>query len=191
MVIKNAEYLISSAKVEQCPKVELPEYAFIGRSNVGKSSLINMLADNNKLAKTSATPGKTILINHFLINKATEGKMPASLADRPWYLVDLPGYGYAEASKVEQQRWGKIIDSYLESSKNLKSAVLLVDVRHAPSKQDVQMLDYLTFNNIPVTIRYEVIPNETETAAAAGKTVCYFVFRCVIIKRKTKQERLR
>ena len=110
-----------------------------GRSNVGKSSFINMLSNNSKLAKVSATQGKTKVVNFFLMNKE-------------FVLVDLPGYGYAETSKVEQHRWGEIIDSYMESSKNLVCAVLLVDVRHLPTEQDKQMLKYFTFNNIPVTI---------------------------------------
>lgn len=137
--IKNATFIKSEVDFSNYKGFDMPEIVLLGRSNVGKSSFINMLSNNNKLAKVSATQGKTKLVNFFLMNGE-------------FIVVDLPGYGYAETSKVEQQRWGKIIDSYLESSKNLKSAVLLVDVRHAPSKQDVQMLDYLTFNNIPVTI---------------------------------------
>jgi GTP-binding protein len=152
MVIKNAEYLISSAKVEQCPKVELPEYAFIGRSNVGKSSLINMLADNNKLAKTSATPGKTILINHFLINKTTEGKMPASLADRPWYLVDLPGYGYAKRSKKDQESFEHMITSYILEREQMTLLFLLIDVRLEPQKIDLEFIEWLGENNVPFAI---------------------------------------
>ena len=116
-----------------------PEILLMGRSNVGKSSFINMLANNSKLAKVSATQGKTKLVNFFLFNKE-------------FILVDLPGYGYAETSKVEQQRWGKMIDTYLETSKNIANAILVVDIRHIPTAQDIQMLDYLTFNNIPVTI---------------------------------------
>ena len=137
--IKSSAFLKSEVDFSKYKGFDMPEIVLLGRSNVGKSSFINMLSNNNKLAKVSATQGKTKLVNFFLMNGE-------------FIVVDLPGYGYAETSKVEQQRWGKIIDSYLESSKNLKSAVLLVDVRHAPSKQDVQMLDYLTFNNIPVTI---------------------------------------
>ena len=152
MVIKNAEYLISSAKVEQCPKVELPEYAFIGRSNVGKSSLINMLADNNKLAKTSATPGKTILINHFLINKVTEGKMPASLADRPWYLVDLPGYGYAKRSKKDQESFEHMITSYILEREQMTLLFLLIDVRLDPQKIDLEFIEWLGENSVPFAI---------------------------------------
>ena len=138
-VIKNAVFLKSESELENYKGFDLPEIILLGRSNVGKSSFINMLANNSKLAKVSATQGKTKLVNFFMMNSE-------------FILVDLPGYGYAETSKVEQQRWGKIIDSYLEGSKNLKAGVLLVDVRHAPTKQDIQMLDYLTFNNIPVTI---------------------------------------
>lgn len=138
-VIKNATFLKSEVDFSNYKGFDLPEIVLLGRSNVGKSSFINMLSNNSKLAKVSATQGKTKLVNFFMMNGE-------------FIVVDLPGYGYAETSKVEQQRWGKIIDSYLESSKNLKSAVLLVDVRHAPTKQDIQMLDYLTFNNIPATI---------------------------------------
>ena len=138
-VIKSATFLKSEVDFSKYKGFDMPEIVLLGRSNVGKSSFINMLSNNNKLAKVSATQGKTKLVNFFMMNNE-------------FVLVDLPGYGYAETSKVEQQRWGKIIDSYLEGSKNLKAGVLLVDVRHAPTKQDIQMLDYLTFNNIPVTI---------------------------------------
>jgi GTP-binding protein len=138
-VIKSATFLKSEVNFENYKGFDLPEIVLLGRSNVGKSSFINMLSNNNKLAKVSATQGKTKLVNFFMMNNE-------------FILVDLPGYGYAETSKVEQQRWGKIIDSYLEGSNKLKAGVLLVDVRHAPTKQDIQMLDYLTFNNIPVTI---------------------------------------
>jgi GTP-binding protein len=138
-VIKSATFLKSEVNFEKYKGFDLPEIVLLCRSNVGKSSFINMLSNNNKLAKVSATQGKTKLVNFFMMNNE-------------FILVDLPGYGYAETSKVEQQRWGKIIDSYLEGSSKLKAGVLLVDVRHAPTKQDIQMLDYLTFNNIPVTI---------------------------------------
>lgn len=137
--IKSATFLKSEIDFSEYKGFGLPEIMLAGRSNVGKSSFINMLSGNSKLAKVSATQGKTKLVNFFLINKE-------------FILTDLPGYGYAEASKVEQQRWGKIIDSYIESSKNLVGAVLLVDVRHLPTEQDKQMLAYFTFNNIPVTI---------------------------------------
>lgn len=137
--IKSAKFLKSEIDFTDYKGFDLPEIMLAGRSNVGKSSFINMLSNNNKLAKVSATQGKTKLVNFFLINKE-------------FVLVDLPGYGYAETSKVEQQRWGKIIDSYIEATKNLVCAVLLVDVRHLPTEQDKQMLNYFTFNNIPVTI---------------------------------------
>lgn len=152
MTIRTAEYLISSAKVEQCPKEELPEYAFIGRSNVGKSSLINMLADNNKLAKTSATPGKTILINHFLINRAPEGKMPTSPADRPWYLVDLPGYGYAKRSKKDQENFEHMISSYILEREQMTLLFLLIDVRLEPQKIDLEFIEWLGENGVPFAI---------------------------------------
>lgn len=138
-VIKNAKFIKSEVDFSNYEGFGLPEIMLAGRSNVGKSSFINMLSGNGKLAKVSATQGKTKLVNFFMFNKE-------------FILADLPGYGYAEASKVEQQRWGKIIDSYIESAKNLVSAVLLVDVRHLPTEQDKQMLNYFTFNNIPVTI---------------------------------------
>lgn len=152
MTIRTAEYLISCAKVEQCPKAELPEYAFIGRSNVGKSSLINMLADNNKLAKTSATPGKTILINHFLINRAPEGKMPTSPADRPWYLVDLPGYGYAKRSKKDQENFEHMISSYILEREQMTLLFLLIDVRLEPQKIDLEFIEWLGENGVPFAI---------------------------------------
>ena len=138
-VINKAEFIKSETDFSNYKGFGLPEIMLAGRSNVGKSSFINMLSNNAKLAKVSATQGKTKLVNFFLFNKE-------------FIIADLPGYGYAEASKVEQQRWGKIIDSYMSSAKNLVSAVLLVDVRHVPSEQDKQMLNYFTFNNIPVTI---------------------------------------
>lgn len=152
MTIKTAEYLISSAKVEQCPKGGYPEYAFIGRSNVGKSSLINMLTDHSKLAKTSATPGKTILINHFLINRADEGKMPSSPADRPWYLVDLPGYGFAKRSKKDQEKFEHMISSYILEREQMSLLFLLVDVRHEPQKIDLEFIEWLGENGVPFAI---------------------------------------
>ena len=138
-VIKNAVFLKSESDAENYKGFDLPEVLLVGRSNVGKSSVINMLSNNSKLAKVSSTQGKTKLINFFMFNKE-------------FILVDLPGYGYAEASKLEQQRWSKMIDGFIERTKNLACVILLVDIRHKPTAQDIQMLDYLTFNNIPVTI---------------------------------------
>lgn len=137
--IKNAVFLKSESELENFKGFGLPEIILLGRSNVGKSSFINMLANNSKLAKVSATQGKTKLVNFFLFNK-------------DFVLVDLPGYGYAQTSKLEQQRWSKMIEGYLQNSKKIANAILVVDIRHIPTEQDVQMLDYLTFNNIPVTI---------------------------------------
>ena len=137
--IKNAVFLKSETEIENYKGFGVPEIVVLGRSNVGKSSFINMLSNNAKLAKVSSVQGKTKVINFFLFNKE-------------FVLVDLPGYGYAQTSKLEMQRWEKMINDYLEKSKTLVSSVLIVDIRHKPTEQDVQMLNYLTFNNIPVTI---------------------------------------
>lgn len=139
MKIKSAEYVISSAKVEQCPKDARTEYAFIGRSNVGKSSLINMLTNQAKLAKTSAMPGKTMLINHFLINKE-------------WYLVDLPGYGYAKRSKKEQENLQVMISSYILQREQMVNLFLLIDARHEPQKIDMEFMEWLGENGVPFSI---------------------------------------
>lgn len=139
MVIKSAEYLISSAKVEQCPAHESTEYAFIGRSNVGKSSLINMLTGFSKLAKTSSMPGKTMLINHFLINKE-------------WYLVDLPGYGFAKRSKKAQDELEEMISSYILQRELMTNLFVLIDVRHKPQRIDLEFMEWLGENGIPFSI---------------------------------------
>ena len=130
MLIKTAEFVISNSEVEKCPKDLLPEYAFIGRSNVGKSSLINMLADRKSLAKTSGKPGKTQLINHFIINKK-------------WFLVDLPGYGFAKVSKSAKQKFQQFITNYFEKRQQLVSAFVLIDIRHEPQKIDLEFMEYL------------------------------------------------
>lgn len=139
MKIKSAEYIISSAKVEQCPKEQCLEYAFIGRSNVGKSSLINMLTNQSKLAKTSSMPGKTMLINHFLINNE-------------WFLVDLPGYGYAKRSKKEQEKLEIMISSYILQREQMTNLFLLIDSRHEPQKIDMEFLEWLGENGVPFAI---------------------------------------
>ena len=139
MQIKSAEFVISNSDVAKCPKDLLPEYAFIGRSNVGKSSLINMLTARKSLAKTSGRPGKTQLINHFLINKN-------------WYLVDLPGYGYARVSKSAKKKFQKFITNYFEKRLQLISAFVLVDIRHEPQKIDLEFMEYLGLQQIPFTI---------------------------------------
>ena len=139
MNVAHAEFVVSNTKVDLCPKTNLPEYAFIGRSNVGKSSLINMLCNKKKLAKTSSRPGKTQLINHFLINKK-------------WYLVDLPGYGYARASKTQKKTFQKFIIDYFTKRKELVSAFLLIDLRHNPQPIDMDFLRWLGENFIPFSI---------------------------------------
>ena len=139
MEIKTAEFVISAPNVSQCPADTKPEYAFIGRSNVGKSSLINMLARNKKLAKTSATPGKTFLINHFIINKE-------------WYLVDLPGYGYAKRSKKEVARLDQMIRGYILGRQQLVNVFVLVDVRLEPQAIDLEFIDWLGISSIPFSI---------------------------------------
>jgi GTP-binding protein len=139
MQIKSAEFVISNQEVAKCPTNKLPEYAFIGRSNVGKSSLINMLTNQKSLAKTSGRPGKTQLINHFLINKN-------------WFLVDLPGYGYARVSKSAKKTFQKFITAYFRERKQLISAFVLVDIRHAPHTVDLAFMQWLGEHNIPFSI---------------------------------------
>jgi len=139
MKIKSAEFVMSNSDVAKCPKERIPEYAFIGRSNVGKSSLINMLVDRKNLAKTSGRPGKTQLINHFLINKN-------------WYLVDLPGYGYARVSKRAKKTFQKFITDYFEQRKQLILAFVLIDCRHEPQPVDIDFMHYLGESNIPFQI---------------------------------------
>ncbi len=139
MKIKTASFVISNTEVSKCPKEELPEYAFIGRSNVGKSSLINMLTNNQKLAKTSGKPGKTQLINHFLINE-------------DWFLVDLPGYGYAQVSKSKRRSFKDFIQEYFLTRAQLINAFVLIDSRHEPQKVDLDFMAFLGENGIPFSI---------------------------------------
>ena len=139
MEIKNAEFTLSAPQVSLCPKDTKPEFAFIGRSNVGKSSLINMLCGNKKLAKTSATPGKTMLINHFIIN-------------REWYLVDLPGYGFAKRSKTEIAALDRMIRGYILQREQLVNVFVLVDIRLEPQKIELEFIDWLGMSQIPFSI---------------------------------------
>ena len=139
MQIKTADFIISNTKVSKCPKEHIPEYAFIGRSNVGKSSLINMLTGNKNLAKTSGKPGKTQLINHFKINDS-------------WFLVDLPGYGYAQVSKSKRAKFQKFITEYFMERKQLVCSFVLVDSRHEPQKIDLEFMEFLADNQIPFGI---------------------------------------
>ncbi|TXE07262.1 YihA family ribosome biogenesis GTP-binding protein [Seonamhaeicola algicola] len=139
MDIKSASFVVSNSEVEKCPKSNLPEYAFIGRSNVGKSSLINMLTNRKSLAKTSGRPGKTQLINHFLINNN-------------WHLVDLPGYGYARVSKSSKKTFQKFITQYFSKRLQLVCAFVLVDIRHTPQTIDLEFMQWLGENGIPFCI---------------------------------------
>ena len=139
MKIKSAEFLVSNQDVAKCPQNKIPEYAFIGRSNVGKSSLINMLTSRKSLAKTSGKPGKTQLINHFIINNA-------------WYLVDLPGYGYAKVSKSSKRIFQKFITEYFKQRTQLIAAFVLIDIRHKPQLIDLNFMEWLGSNQIPFAI---------------------------------------
>ncbi|HLK97368.1 MAG TPA: ribosome biogenesis GTP-binding protein YihA/YsxC [Hymenobacter sp.] len=136
MKIRDASFLMSNSRVDQCPPPTLPEYAFIGRSNVGKSSLINMLTERRGLAKTSSLPGKTQLINHFIINNE-------------WYLVDLPGYGYAKTSKENRVKWGRMINFYLRERENLACVFVLIDSRHSAQAVDLEFMEMLGSEGIP------------------------------------------
>ncbi len=149
MEIRSAKYLISNVKVEDCPKPDKPEYAFIGRSNVGKSSLINMITNQSKLAKTSGTPGKTQLINHFLIDNA-------------WYIVDLPGYGYAKRSKAQRDNWEQMIADYLQKRTNLVTVFVLIDSRHKPQKLDMEFLAKLGEWGIPFNMVFTKADKSTQ-----------------------------
>ncbi len=139
MIIKTATFVKSSSRWQECPEAVLPEYAFIGRSNVGKSSLINAMLNHKDLAKTSGTPGKTQLINHFLVNDE-------------WYLTDLPGYGYARVSKSIRRDFEKLITNYILNRKNLVNLFILVDARHAPQKIDLEFIEWVGEHGIPFSL---------------------------------------
>jgi len=149
MNVTKATYLISSPSVDKCPKPDRPEYAFIGRSNVGKSSLINMLCNNTKLAKTSAAPGKTQLINHYIIESTTSKSNKTN-----WYLVDLPGYGYAKRSQQQRKQWSRMIEDYLRKRKNLVNIFVLIDARHEPQQIDFDFINDLGEWQLPFTIAF-------------------------------------
>lgn len=160
MKITSAEFVVSNSEVAKCPNTMIPEYAFIGRSNVGKSSLINMLTNRKSLAKTSGRPGKTQLINHFLINKN-------------WHLVDLPGYGYARVSKKDKKYFQKFITDYFEKRRQLISAFVLIDSRHEPQPIDTDFMEYLGARQIPFSIIFtkadKLKPNALERNIAQYK----------------------
>lgn len=153
MIINSARFVISNTSVDKCPSDTRHEYAFIGRSNVGKSSLINMLTGHKSLAQTSSKPGKTLLINHFLINDS-------------WYIVDLPGYGYAQRSKDSRQAIDKIIRSYILNRMQMTTLFLLIDVRHKPQKIDLEFMEWLGENGVPFAI---VFTKLDKLSSAAGK----------------------
>lgn len=155
MQVTSAKFKVSNTDVAKCPADEMHEYAFIGRSNVGKSSLINMLTGKRKLAMTSATPGKTTLINHFIINDS-------------WYIVDLPGYGYAQRSKSEREKLERIISSYILGRPQMTSLFVLVDSRHKPQKIDMEFMEWLGENGVPFAIVFTKLDKLSRTAGAAN-----------------------
>ena len=162
MDIKQARFVVSNSSVSKCPRPDKPEYAFIGRSNVGKSSLINMLVNSKSLAKTSARPGKTQLINHFLINEE-------------WYLVDLPGYGFAKVPQAEKKKWEKFIREYILKRENLYCLFVLIDIRHEPQMVDLEFIEWLGISYIPFSIIFtkadKLKPEEIEPNVEAYKKV--------------------
>jgi GTP-binding protein len=160
MHIKKATYLISSPSFEKCPVADKPEYAFIGRSNVGKSSLINMLCNNDKLAKTSNSPGKTQMINHFEI---TSIRKVGEFNETKWYLVDLPGYGFAKISQSSRRRWEQMIENYLRKRTNLTNVFVLIDSRHSPQKLDLDFIKNLLLWQIPYSIVFTKSDKEKQT----------------------------
>jgi GTP-binding protein len=155
MEIKDARFIVSNTDVKKCPRPDKPEYAFIGRSNVGKSSLINMLTGRKSLAKISGKPGKTRLINHFLINEE-------------WYLVDLPGYGYAKIAKKEREKWEKFLRNYILKRENLYNLFVLIDSRHKPQTIDLEFMEWLGISQIPFSIVFtktdKLKPEELEVS---------------------------
>lgn len=158
MIIKEAKFIISNSDITQCPKDGMPEYAFIGRSNVGKSSLINMLTDKKDLAKTSGRPGKTQLINHFLINGN-------------WYLVDLPGYGYAKASKSSRSTWERFIADYLTKRETLINTFVLLDARLEPQKIDIEFMGWCSEQEIPFSMVFTKIDKLSASALHRNLTI--------------------
>ena len=154
-LIKTARFVISNSDIKKCPNDGKPEYAFIGRSNVGKSSLINMLTGRNKLAMTSATPGKTLLVNHFIVNDE-------------WYLVDLPGYGYSKRSKVQNEQLERIISSYILDREAMTLLFVLIDCRHEPQKIDLEFFQWLGENGVPFSIIFTKADKLAKSALASN-----------------------
>lgn len=164
MHIKQAVYIISSPEFEKCPVADKPEYAFIGRSNVGKSSLINMLCNNEKLAKTSGSPGKTQLINHFEITSVSDLEADQSKKEiiYKWNLVDLPGYGFAKVSLRSRRRWEQMIENYLRKRDNLTIVFVLIDARHSPQKIDLDFLENLKLWQVPFCLVFTKSDKENQ-----------------------------
>ena len=160
MEIIAASYLISSPSVDKCPKPDKPEYAFIGRSNVGKSSLINALTSKKELAKVSSSPGKTQLINHFVVTAGNDRK--------EWYLVDLPGYGYAKRSLSQRKTWEKMIENYIRQRENLVTLFVLIDSRHEPQAIDLKFINQLGEWGIPFALVFTKADKSTQREAAAN-----------------------
>lgn len=157
MEVTQATYLISSPSVDKCPKPDKPEYAFIGRSNVGKSSLINMLTNKKELAKVSSSPGKTQLINHFTVLSSDK---------KEWYLVDLPGYGYAKRSQSQRKQWQKMIEGYIKERTNLMNLFVLIDSRHEPQKNDLDFINRLGQWQIPFALVFTKADKSTQKETA-------------------------
>jgi GTP-binding protein len=177
MQIKWAKYIISSPDYTKCPPPDKPEYAFIGRSNVGKSSLINMLCNFEKLAKTSSAPGKTQLLNHFLIDSAPSPKSSQQSSASPppaggdkgiglWYIVDLPGYGFAKVSLRSRRRWEQMIENYLRKRENLTMVFVLIDSRHSPQKIDLEFMEQLRKWEVPFSIIFTKTDKETQSVVS-------------------------
>jgi GTP-binding protein len=163
MEIRSATYVISSPDVQSCPTADWPEYAFIGRSNVGKSSLINMLVDIDKLAKTSAAPGKTQLINHFTIESISSSRVVSK-----WWLVDLPGYGFAKVSLAQRKKWERMIEDYLRKRETLAHVFILIDSRHTPQKLDLDFVNSLGKWEIPFSLVFTKSDKENQKTVQAN-----------------------
>jgi GTP-binding protein len=170
MHIKNAKYLVSSPSFDKCPPASLPEYAFIGRSNVGKSSLINMLTNNEKLAKTSHSPGKTQMINHFEITSVPK---QGDSNETKWFLVDLPGYGFAKVAQSSRRKWEQMIENYLRKRENLIDVFVLIDSRHTPQKLDLDFIKNLELWLVPYTLIFT--KSDKEKQAIVSKNVKAFL----------------
>ena len=173
MEIKEAKYVTSSPSVDQCPKPDRPEYAFIGRSNVGKSSLINMLCNNSKLAKISSTPGKTQLLNHFEITSSPSSLQKEEKGVKNWYIVDLPGYGFAKVSQSSRRRWEQMIEGYIRKRENLVTIFVLIDSRHSPQQIDLDFINKLGEWRVPFALIFTKA--DKNKPAATSKNVNAFM----------------